>query len=344
MPTPVVALHQATVLWHHQTMVTEPSTDDGIDTIYKHRRDQQEENRPMLSLDQVEFYRDQGYLLVENAVSPEQLNQLRMIAYEFIEKSRDVTESDDFYDLDEGHSAAQPRLTRVKLPHKQHPLFWDVLRDSGITDTLRALLGLNVLLQTSKLNTKAPGGGAAVEWHQDWAFYPHTNDDMLACGLMLEDVDPDSGPIQVIPGSHKGPLLSHHNADGVFCGAANPEDPDFHLDRAVTLTGKAGDMTVHHARTLHGSSPNLSDRARLIVFYECSAADAWPLMGAGSYIQRLPPHEQWADVLDRVIIGEPVTRPRMEVVPVRLPLPPSPDTGSIFKMQKSGKAKSAFAP
>ena len=39
---------------------------------------------------------------------------------------------------------------------------------------LQALLGPTVRLQTTKLNTKAPGGGAAVEWHQDWAFYPHT--------------------------------------------------------------------------------------------------------------------------------------------------------------------------
>ncbi|MEZ5905648.1 MAG: phytanoyl-CoA dioxygenase family protein [Geminicoccaceae bacterium] len=209
-------------------------------------------------------------------------------------------------------------------------------------ELLPALLGT-----TSSCNFEAQHQGAgrrraAVEWHQDWAFYPHTNDGMLAFGLMLEDVDEANGPLMVIPGSHKGPLLSHHN-NGVFAGAVNPADPDFHFDQAVTLTGKAGSMTVHHARTLHGSAPNRSDRARLILFYEACAADAWPLLGAGSYIHRLPQREMWADLLDRMVCGEPVIEPRIEKVPVRLPLPPAPDATSIFKTQKSGGARSAFA-
>ena len=297
----------------------------------------------MLSKQQIEFYNENGYLLVENAVSPAQLARMRDIAYDFIEKSRAVSVSDDVFDLDDGHSAEAPRLTRIKLPHRQHPYFWEVAKNSGITEVLRQLLGPDVLLQTSKLNTKAPGGGAAVEWHQDWAFYPHTNDRILACGLMLEDVDLANGPLQVIPGSHKGPVLDHNNKDGVFCGAIDPEDPEFHADKAVTLTGKAGSMTVHHARTLHGSAPNRSDRARLILFYECLAADAWPLAGATSYFHRLGAQEFLADLSARTIIGKPSLAPRMEAVPVRLPLPPAPDAGSIFKTQKSAGAKTAFA-
>jgi ectoine hydroxylase-related dioxygenase (phytanoyl-CoA dioxygenase family) len=297
----------------------------------------------MLSQQQIEFYDKYGYLLVEDVVSREQLGRMRDIAHSFIEKSRGVSASDDVFDLDEGHSQQSPKLTRIKLPHRQHPYFWEVAKNSGITEVLRQLLGPNVLLQTSKLNTKAPGGGAAVEWHQDWAFYPHTNDSILACGLMLEDVDLANGPLQVIPGSHKGPVLNHNNKSGVFCGAIDPGDPDFHAEKAVTLTGKAGSMTVHHARTLHGSAPNQSDRARLILFYECLASDAWPLAGAGSYFHRLGPQEFLADLAARTIIGEPSLSPRMEAVPVRLPLPPAPDAGSIFKTQKSGGAKTAFA-
>lgn len=296
-----------------------------------------------LTKEQVEFYHENGYLMVEDAVSPEQLDRLREITYDLIDKSRHVTESNAIYDLDEGHSVDQPKLTRVKLPTKQHPYFWEIAKNSKITSVLRQLMGPNVLLATSKLNTKAPGGGAAVEWHQDWAFYPHTNDTLLACGLMLEDVDHANGPLQVIPGSHTGPVLSHHNKDGIFCGAVDPDDPEFDGAKAVTLTGKAGSMTVHHVRALHGSAPNNSDRARLICFYECLAGDAWPLMGGGSYIQRLSQEEQWADMQERVIIGEVCTNPRVEVCPIRLPLPPAPAAASIFETQKAGGAKSAFA-
>jgi ectoine hydroxylase-related dioxygenase (phytanoyl-CoA dioxygenase family) len=296
----------------------------------------------MLSRDQIQFYHDNGYLLVEDAVTPEQLAALRRITHEFIERSREVTESDEVFDLDEGHSRAQPRLTRIKLPHRQHPVYDETLRSAGVTGVLKDLLGAAVALQTSKLNTKAPGGGAAVEWHQDWAFYPHTHDGLLALGLMLEDVDQANGPLMVVPGSHKGPVLSHH-AGGVFCGAVDPDDPLFEKERAVTLTGKAGDMTVHHVRTLHGSAPNRSERPRFILFYECHAADAWPLLGAGSYIHRLGQRAIWDDLRERMICGEPTITPRVEPVPVRLPLPPAPDATSIFKTQKSGGARSAFA-
>jgi len=297
----------------------------------------------MLTKDQSEFYAENGYLLVEDAVTPDQLKRMQEITYDFIERSRNVSESNDVYDLDAGHGPENPKLTRIKLPHKQHPFFWDVLKNSGITEVLRHLVGPDAVLQTSKLNAKAPGGGAAVEWHQDWAFYPHTNDDMLAFGVFLEDVTEENGPLQVIPGSHKGPILSHNSADGVFCGAVDPDDPDFQIEKAIKITGKAGSMSIHHARTLHGSAPNISDRARLMLFYECCAADAWPLMGGSAYIQRLSQQQQWDDLQDRMIIGNPVLQPRMKEVPVRLPYPPAADVSSIFQVQKSGGAKSAFA-
>jgi hypothetical protein len=70
----------------------------------------------MLTQEQIEFYNTNGYVMVEDAVTPEQLQELRRITYEFIERSRDLTESNDVYDLDEGHSRAMPKLTRVKLP------------------------------------------------------------------------------------------------------------------------------------------------------------------------------------------------------------------------------------
>lgn len=295
----------------------------------------------MLSQEQIRFYQENGYLLVEDVVTPEQLAKLQQITRGLIESSREVSESNDVYDLDEGHSPEAPRLTRIKLPHKQHPFFDEILKNSGVTEVLRDLLGENASLITSKLNTKAPGGGAAVEWHQDWAFYPHTNDDLLAFGLMLEDVALESGPLQVIPGSHRGPVLSHmHN--GRFAGAVDANDPEFDVSKAVTLTGKAGSMTVHHVRTLHGSAPNLSDRPRMILFYEIAKGDAWPILGASSYIHALGQQRFWEDLQERIIIGAPVLEPRLEPVPVRMPLPPPVDTGSIFKTQKYGGATSAF--
>ena len=294
-----------------------------------------------LSKDEINFYNDQGYLLVEDVISENQHKEMLALVDGFFEKSKMIRENDNIFDLEDGHSSDNPRLKRIKQPHQHSQFFWDIIKESKIEEILRDLLGDNVSLKTSKLNTKAPGGGAAVEWHQDWAFYPHTNDNVLALGLMLNDVDIDNGPLMVIPESHKGPVLSHFN-NGVFCGAIDPDDSDFDMSKAVTLTGKARSMTIHHARTLHGSSPNNSNRDRLVLFYECNSADAWPLVGAGAYMKSTNPVQLCNQLEKQMVCGKVSYQPKMENVPVTIPLPPAPDYGSIFTSQKTGGAKSAF--
>ena len=294
-----------------------------------------------LTKDEINFYNDQGYLLVEDVISENQHKEMLALVDVFFEKSKMIRENDNIFDLEDGHSSDNPRLKRIKQPHQHSQFFWDIIKESKIEEILRDLLGDNVSLKTSKLNTKAPGGGAAVEWHQDWAFYPHTNDNVLALGLMLNDVDIDNGPLMVIPKSHKGPVLSHSN-NGVFCGAIDPDDSDFDMSKAVTLTGKARSMTIHHARTLHGSSPNNSNRDRLVLFYECNSADAWPLVGASAYMKSTNPVQLCNQLEKQMVCGKVSYQPRMDNVPVTIPLPPAPDYGSIFTSQKTGGAKSAF--
>ena len=62
-------------------------------------------------------------------------------------------------------------------------------------------------------------------------------------------------------------------------------------------------------------------------------------MEAGELAEALRRYE---DLQDRMITGSPCIVPRLEKVPVRVPLPPAPDNTSIFKTQKSAGAKSAF--
>jgi len=52
-----------------------------------------------------------------------------------------------------------------------------------------------------------------VDWHQDHAYDPHTNDDMLTILLMLDDMSEENGCLQVVPGSHRGEHFSHFESD-----------------------------------------------------------------------------------------------------------------------------------
>ena len=118
--------------------------------------------------------------MIEDPLDEARLRTLQDVTAGLVEASRTVSASDELYDLDAGHSAESPRLTRIELPHERHRAYLDILRDEPVRSIVRSLVGDGVRLHTSKLNIKAPGGGAAVEWHRDWAFYPHTNDDLFA--------------------------------------------------------------------------------------------------------------------------------------------------------------------
>src|SRR5262249_3497104 len=121
-------------------------------------------------------------------------------------------------------------------PHKHFPFFAELTRNPRITGILAQLIGPNIRLHGAKLNMKSAGYGAAVEWHQDWAFYPHTNDDVLATGLYLDDRDMENGPLLVVPSTHKGPVHDHHG-DGYFAGAIDPELKGLDYSKAAPQGG-----------------------------------------------------------------------------------------------------------
>ena len=123
---------------------------------------------------------------------------------ELTEQSRSVTANTEAFALEEGHSAETPRLARINAPSKRHPFFGELYRSDAILDVIEPLLGPDIRHQGEKLNMKTAGGGSAVEWHQDIAFYPYTNDDVLAVGVCLDDHTLENGCMLMIPGSHKG--------------------------------------------------------------------------------------------------------------------------------------------
>lgn len=165
----------------------------------------------------------------------------------------------DVYDLEPGHTPENPRVRRIKAPHKVHPIFDEIIRSAPVIAILQKLIGPGLRLHGSKLNMKSAQYGSPVEWHQDWAFYPHTNDDVLAVGVLLDDCDLENGPMLVTPGSHTGDTMwDHHGEDGHFAGLIDPDLIQDEIKRAVPCMGKAGSMSFHHVRALHGSALNTS--------------------------------------------------------------------------------------
>ena len=282
----------------------------------------------MLTKAQIEEYHDVGAIVVPDVLTQAEVQTLSDVTDGFVLRARGLTSHTEIYDLEDSHSASKPRVRRIKAAHLHDPAYASLTRHPKIIAVLRALWGPDIRFDTAKLNMKCAGYGAPVEWHQDWAFYPHTNDDLAAVGVMFDDMAMENGPLMIIPGSHKGPTFDHH-ADGVFCGAMDPARRDVDHSKAVALTGKAGSITVHHVRAVHGSAPNVSDRDRRLLLFQFRAADAWPILGFPGGIE----------AFDALMVAGQTREPRLAPAPVRLPLPPARLQGSLYENQKGMKSR-----
>ena len=258
----------------------------------------------MLNQAQKEEYERAGSIVVHDVLQPEEIEVLQRVTDGFVERSRGLTSHDDVIDLEDGHTSQVPRVRRIKEPHLHHPAYARLMRHPTFISILRSLWGPNVRFQTAKLNLKSASYGAPVEWHQDWAFDPHTNDDLTTIGIMLNEMALENGPLLVIPGTHKGPVYDHH-ADGRFCGAMDPNRRELDFTKAVPLTGRAGSITIHHTRLVHGSARNTSNRERRLLLVQFRAADAWPLLGFPTGLDAFN---------EMMVCGEPTIEPRLEPV------------------------------
>ncbi len=277
----------------------------------------------MLTDDQINAYHENGYIAIDNVLTMSEVEELRDVTDEFFEKARGLTENDDHFELEPTHSKENPKLRHIIFPYKIHPAYDKSMRHPRILEMVSQLIGHDLRQNGHKLNVKYSQGGSPVEWHQDWVFYPHTNDDLLAVGIAIDPMTMENGCLMMIPGSHREPIYDHHHRDGYFVGAV--QEKNFPLKDAVPITLDAGGISIHHVRTLHGSEPNTSDHSRRLLLTQYCAVDAWPLRGI----------TDWDTFNADIVRGESTNRPRLADVPVLMPYPEGEfGDRSIYEIQK----------
>ena len=286
-----------------------------------------------LNAEQISFYREHGFLVIENQIPSKVIDDIRAEIDRYVEEAKHMTASNDRIDLEDSHSPTSPRLRRIKLPHTTSPVMRDLMYSDHILAPARDLIGPDIRLHTSKLNMKSANYGAAIEWHQDMAFYPHTNDDVLAIAVIIDDMEFENGPLMVFPGTHKTTIYDHH-VNGVFAGGMDLTANGLDVKDAVTLTGPAGSISIHHGRIVHGSALNTSSKDRRLLFYEMMSADAFPVMGSMTGFGSIEEYNQ------RMLCGNPTLAPRLVDYPVRIPQPQPDHNKSIYEIQKNVKNRS----
>jgi ectoine hydroxylase-related dioxygenase (phytanoyl-CoA dioxygenase family) len=286
--------------------------------------------KPCLTDEQVAAYRRDGYLAVPHVLDLDQVEALRRVTDDFVDRSRPLTRSDTVFDLDPRHTAEAPVLRRIKNPADLHALYRWVALESPIADIVAELIGPAIRFNHSKLNLKGSHIGAPVEFHQDAAFYPHSNDDVLAVGLLLDDATAENGALAVLPGSHRGPIHSHYDDADRFVGCMRQETIEgLDLAPARLLALPAGSITIHHYRLVHWSAPNTSPAERRLLINAYSAADAVQLV----------PDSTRSPLFGTLVRG---TEPRvLRRTGGEMPLPPDFSRGytSIYELQGDSAAR-----
>ena len=283
---------------------------------------------PLTETQVTAFWRD-GYVLMDGAVSTGQLAALRGAVAGWVEESRDhdgpwgtTMDGRGRFDVQPGHSAEYPALRRVASPQEVCDVHLRIMRDSLLVDAAAQLVGPNLVVNNVKTNCKQPGVGTTVRFHQDFAYEAHSNDDMLAALLFVDDVTLDNGPLEVVPGTHRGPIFDHWQ-DGVFTGTIADRDLAG-LGEPVACFGPAGSACLMHTRLVHGSAANLAEHPRTLAIFSYRSEDS----------RILHPNHLPSIYEGEVVRG--VATGRVRTSSYEMALGEKPTTASFFDQQAQG--------
>ena len=201
----------------------------------------------MLTEAAVRQYRDQGYYSPVRVIPGAEADALR-------------AKLEDF--------EADAGILAGKLRHKSHLLFtWlnDLIRHPRILDAVEDVLGPNILCWGSSFFIKEPRNPAFVSWHQDSTYWGLEPAEVMTARVALSDSTAANGAMRVIPGSHKLDQVAHRDtfSPDNLLSRGQEVMVDVEEWQAVMMPLRAGEMSLHHVRLIHGSDPNPSDMRRI---------------------------------------------------------------------------------
>jgi phytanoyl-CoA hydroxylase len=213
-------------------------------------------------------FADQGFARLGRIASDEALSQLRARADDLMEGR--VTHDALFFqrdaptglyeDLPYGRGFQGPSLDYRKIEKLEHdPVFRAWLENPIFERIARAVLGDEIYVLRAMLMTKPARGGTPLPWHQDSGrFWGISRDPCLQLWTALDDAPPETGCVEVFPGSHHDGLATLQG--GVVPRAiveARGADA-----KAVALPARAGDVLLIHNLAWHRSGVNVTDAPR----------------------------------------------------------------------------------
>ncbi len=147
--------------------------------------------------------------------------------------------------------------------HETSTYLFEICMNPRIHDLVEGILGPNFYLWASSFFIKEPFSKSTVGWHQDAYYWPMKPHNSVTVWLAFDDVDAENGAMKLIPGSHTAGVIKHQRStktDSVI--TLELESGTFNEEDEIQFKLKAGEVSLHDDRAVHGSPANPSARRR----------------------------------------------------------------------------------
>ncbi|HMK12512.1 MAG TPA: phytanoyl-CoA dioxygenase family protein, partial [Acidimicrobiales bacterium] len=214
--------------------------------------------------EQVEHFAANGFVSVPRITTDEEVEWLGVV-YDLLFEKKAGAFKGGYFDLARAYDAeGDDLLPQVLSPEHRFPQLRETVYVRNARRMASALLGVDEtsLHGWGHMILKPAMRGHETPWHQDEAYWP-ADKAYTAVGawMPLDDASIESGCLHFVPGSHRGPVLSHHHiGDDPSVHGLEADDAD--TTGAVAVPIPAGAATFHHPRMIHYAGPNTTSRAR----------------------------------------------------------------------------------
>ena len=228
---------------------------------------------------QISFFKEEGYLLLEDVLFPEVFQPLiREVEQIIDQKARQAQAAGQLEELfaDEPFERRLARICAALedpsdiLPQVQNKLktkgMFQILTHPTLLAIVESLIGPEILAHPQfNLRAKLPDQDeGVVPWHQDLGYLQPDAEGtfMVNFWIPLVDATPENGCMEIIAGSHTCELIQHHHQMGPGRNFKGILDEDLPAGTQVSCPVRVGGVLLTQHKTIHRSIPNHSDHIR----------------------------------------------------------------------------------
>ena len=209
-----------------------------------------------LTKDQLDFFNKEGFLVVRDLLSHDEVAYYSDVYNSFLNNSIDTTGLRS--DLSGSDNKTGEMITQIMVPGKLLPELLNKPLHKKTLSIAKILLGLDMELDFDMLINKAPFTNTETPWHQDEAYWLDMPDKRaVSCWTAIDQASRDNGCMWYTPGSHLNDLLPHEQTGNKGALRCHGSEQD-----SVYVELEPGSAVFHHGRTRHYSRGNTTEHHR----------------------------------------------------------------------------------